>query len=424
VSHDINLSAPQGVYLNELNTKFRAYVGGFGAGKTFVGGLDLGLFAARHPKVVQGYFAPTYRDIRDTYWPTMDEVGFELGFRVKIKTGDKEVELYRGKTCYGTIICRSMEDPSGIIGFKIARAHVDEIDVLPTDKAKNAWRKITARMRLVIPDVVNSIGVTTTPEGFKFVYDTFARPPSTDRERTRLKNYSMVQASTYENADYLPPDYIQSLKDTYPDELITAYLMGEFTNLTSGTVYNSFNRQTNRSRETLQAGEPIKLGMDFNVGNMAACAYVLRENDWHCVDEIKGGVDTPSMIRTLADRYEGHTITIYPDASGKNTSSKGASLSDIGLLRGAGYAIRAKPSNPRVKDRVLAVNMGFQRGRVYVNPDTCPETARCLEQQPYNKQGEPDKTTGLDHQNDAFGYPLAYEMPVVKPTMTATALPF
>jgi hypothetical protein len=424
VSHDIRLSAPQGVYLNELDTKFRAYVGGFGAGKTFVGGLDLGLFAAKHPGVVQGYFAPTYRDIRDTYWPTMDEVGFELGFRVKVKTGDKEVELYRGRSHYGTIICRSMEDPSGIIGFKIARAHVDEIDVLPTDKARNAWRKITARMRLVVPGVVNSIGVTTTPEGFKFVYETFARSPSTDRERVRLRDYSMVQASTYENESYLPPDYIQSLKDTYPDELISAYLMGDFTNLTSGTVYTSFNRQSNRSRETLQPGEPIRLGMDFNVGNMAACAFVLRENDWHCVDELKGGVDTPSMIETMAERYKGHSVIIYPDASGANTSSKGASLSDIGLLRNAGYAIRAKPSNPRVKDRVLAVNMGFQRGRVFVNPDICPETARCLEQQPYNKQGEPDKTTGLDHQNDAFGYPIAYEMPVVKPAMTSTALPF
>ena len=424
MSHEIRLSAPQDIYLNTLDTKFKAYVGGFGAGKTFVGGLDLGLFAAKHPKVVQGYFAPTYRDIRDTYWPTMDEVGFELGFRVKVKTGDKEVELYRGRSYYGTIICRSMEDPSGIIGFKIARAHVDEIDVLPTDKARNAWRKIAARLRLVVPGVVNGIGVTTTPEGFKFVYETFARDPKPD--------YSMVQASTYENAAMvkadgtpaLPPDYIDSLKDTYPDELISAYLMGEFTNLTSGTVYNSFQRETNRSRETLKPGEPIKLGMDFNVGNMAACAFVLRENDWHCVDEIKGGVDTPSMIKTMGERYEGHSVTIYPDASGKNTSSKGVSLSDIGLLRGAGYAIRARPSNPRVKDRVLAVNMAFQNRRVFVNPETCPETARCLEQQPYNKQGEPDKTTGLDHQNDAFGYPLAYEMPVVKPTMTSTALPF
>ncbi len=157
---------------------------------------------------------------------------------------------------------------------------------------------------------------------------------------------------------------------------------------------------------------------------MAACAFVLRENDWHSVDEIKGGVDTPAMIKTIKARYEGHNVTIYPDASGKSASSKGASLSDIGLLRDAGYAIRAKPANPRVKDRVLAVNMGFQKGRVLVNPDTCPETARCLEQQPYDKNGEPDKTSGLDHQNDAFGYPIAYEMPVVRPTMTATPLPF
>ena len=422
MSHEVRLSAPQSIYLNDLDTKFRAYVGGFGAGKTFVGGLDLGLFAARHPGVVQGYFAPTYRDIRDTYWPTMDEVGFELGFRVKIKTGDKEVELYRGRACYGTIICRSMEDPSGIIGFKIARAHVDEIDVLPTDKAKNAWRKITARMRLVVPNVVNGIGVTTTPEGFKFVYETFARPASTDRERTRLIDYSMVQASTYENEAYLPPDYIQSLKDTYPDELISAYLEGQFVNLTSGTVYNAYNRETNRSRETLKPGEPIKLGMDFNVGNMAACAFVLRENDWHCVDELKGGVDTPSMLATMAERYAGHNVTIYPDASGKNTSSKGASLSDIGLLRNAGYSIRAKPSNPRVKDRVLAINVNFQKQRLWVNPDTCPETTRCLEQQSYDKNGEPDKTTGLDHQPDAFGYPIAYELPVIRPINTSTPL--
>ena len=166
------------------------------------------------------------------------------------------------------------------------------------------------------------------------------------------------------------------------------------------------------------------LGMDFNVGNMSACAFVLRGLNWHCVDELKGGADTPSMIATMQDRYSGHHITVYPDASGKNASSKGASLSDIGLLRKAGYAIRAKASNPRVKDRVLAVNMGFESGRVFVNPDTCPETSRCLEQQPYDKNGEPDKTTGLDHQNDAFGYPIAYAMPVVKPTMTAAPLPF
>ena len=64
------LSAPQGIFLNGLNTKFRAYVGGFGSGKTFVGCLDLLTFAAQHPGTVQGYFGATYPSIRDIFYPT------------------------------------------------------------------------------------------------------------------------------------------------------------------------------------------------------------------------------------------------------------------------------------------------------------------------------------------------------------------
>lgn len=409
-----SLSNPQAIFLRDLHTKFRAYVGGFGAGKTFVGSLDLLLFAGQHPGLVQGYFAPTYRDIRDTFWPTIEEAGDMLGFRVTVRSADKEIHLHRGRAYYGTVICRSMDDPGGIVGFKIARAICDEIDVLPTDKATAAWRKIIARMRLVVPGVVNGIGVTTTPEGFKFVYETFARNPGRD--------YSMVQASTYENEQFLPPDYIQSLRDTYPQELIDAYLMGEFVNLTSGTVYRSYDRAGCNSNEEIKPSEPLRIGMDFNIGNMAACVYVLRDSEWHCAEEIKGGRDTPSMIETIKDRYEGHHITVYPDASGKNASSKGASLSDVGLLRQAGFIIRAKDSNPRVKDRVLAVNKAFEGGLLKVNAKACPETARCLEQQAYDKNGEPDKASGFDHQNDAFGYPIAYELPVVKPTFKVTEL--
>lgn len=407
MSHDLILSAPQGVFLNELDSKFRAYVGGFGAGKTYVGSLDLGLFAARNPGLVQGYFAPTYRDIRDTFWPTIDEAGASLGFRVKVKSADKEVSLYRGRGYYGTIICRSMDDPGGIVGFKIARANVDEIDVLPTEKARNAWRKIIARMRLVVPGVVNGIGVTTTPEGFRFVYETFKRNPARD--------YSMVQASTYENERYLPPDYIQSLRETYPQELIDAYLMGEFVNLTSGTVYRSYNRTANRSAETICQNEPLHIGQDFNVGEMFSAVNVARDNDWHTVAELKGILDTPSLIGVLKEKYEGHAIYIYPDASGGSRKTVNASESDIALLTNAGFKVRAKPSNPPVKDRILSVNTAFEKRRLWVNDTNCPTLSEALEQQAYDKNGEPDKTTGHDHPVDAQGYFAHWTMPVVKP---------
>ena len=414
MSHDLTVSAPQGIYLNDLDTKFRAYVGGFGSGKTYVGCLDLGLFAAQHPKVRQGYFAPTYRDIRDTFWPTMDEAAFTLGFTTKIKAGDKEVELYRGRSYYGTTICRSMDDPGGIVGFKIARALVDEIDILSKDKAQAAWRKIIARMRLVIPGVVNGIGVTTTPEGFRFVYDTFKREPKS--------NYSMVQASTYENADFLPPDYISSLLEDYPDELIKAYLMGEFVNLTSGTVYRSYDRQRHGSTESIKGQEPLHIGQDFNVGNMASVVFVQRGDDWHAVDELQGLQDTPHLIQVLSDRYDGHHITMYPDASGGSRKTVNASTSDIALLRRAGHSIRAPESNPPVKDRILAVNTAFEKGKLFINALRCKAYAEALEQQAYDKNGEPDKSGGHDHHPDAGGYFVHQKMPVVKPTFSRQEL--
>lgn len=61
-----------------------------------------------------------------------------------------------------------------------------------------------------------------------------------------------------------------------------------------------------------------------------------------------------------------------------------------------------------------AVNTAFVKGRLFVNAATCPVTAGCLEKQAYDANGEPDKKSGFDHQNDAFGYPVAYEMPIIQ----------
>lgn len=411
MSLDLTVSAPQGIFLDGLNTKFRAYVGGFGSGKTFVGCLDLLLFAGQHPGVAQGYFAPTYRDIRDTFWPTLVEAGELLGFNVVIRRADKEAHLFRGRIFYGVIICRSMDDPAGIVGFKIARALVDEIDILPKDKAEAAWRKIIARMRLVIPGVVNGIGVTTTPEGFRWVYDAFKRAPKSQ--------YSMVQASTYENERYLPPDYIDTLKEDYPDELISAYLMGEFVNLTAGTVYRNYNRGRCRSKETIKGNEPLHVGQDFNVGDMASVINVERQDGWHVVGELTGLQDTPHLVEVIRSRFAGHAVYMYPDASGKSRKTVNASESDLAILRGAGFKVRAKDANPPVKDRILSVNTAYSKGRLWVNDAAAPRFAEAQEQQAYDKNGEPDKTTGHDHLNDAQGYFAHWVMPVRKPVLVA-----
>ena len=73
----------------------------------------------------------------------------------------------------------------------------------------------------------------------------------------------MVQASTYENEEHLPDNYIETLKETYPGELINAYIDGDFVKLTSGTIYNEFDRVKHNTDVTWNGREALHIGMDL-----------------------------------------------------------------------------------------------------------------------------------------------------------------
>lgn len=412
----ISVNRPQGRFL-ALEHKFRAFVAGYGSGKSYVGCIAQCQHYYRHPRINQGYFAPSYPQIRDIFYPTMEEVAYNMGLAIKVNVSDKEVHFYSGNRYRGTTICRSMDRPSTIVGFKIGNALVDELDVMSAIKAKYAWRKIIARMRYNDPTLRNGIDVTTTPEGFKFVYEQFSKLP---QEKPQLqKTYGIIHASTYENAANLPEDYISSLVASYPEQLISAYLNGQFVNLTSGTIYHKFDRKQNGSTETIKDGEPLYIGMDFNVGKMAAVVHVKRDGLPHAVDEIVNGYDTPDVIRIIKERYPTNQVRVYPDASGDNRKSVNASKTDISELQQAGFMVVARASNPFVKDRINAMNAMFCNGegerRYFVNADKCPNYASCLEQQVWGQNGEPDKTAGKDHHNDAGGYFICYDYPIIKP---------
>ncbi|WNW10117.1 terminase family protein [Pseudomonas sp. DTU_2021_1001937_2_SI_NGA_ILE_001] len=425
------LNVPQSQFL-ELPHKFRAFVAGFGSGKTWVGCSALCRHVWEWPRIDSGYFAPTYPQIRDIFYPTIEEVAFDWGLKVRTKESDKEVEFYSGGRYRSTTICRSMEKPQTIVGFKIGHALVDELDVLPAIKAQQAWRKIIARMRYNVPGLKNGVDVTTTPEGFKFVYQQFVKQLREKPEQQ--KRYGLIQASTYDNEANLPDDYIDSLMGDYPPQLISAYLNGQFVNLTSGTIYTAYNRKLNGSQEAVQPGEPIFVGMDFNVGKMSAIVHVKRLGLPHAVDEIVNGYDTPDMIRQLKERYwlyadgeyrNTRQIRVYPDASGDSRKSVNASQTDLALLRQAGFIVSAPAANPPVKDRINSMNAMFCNAkgerRYRVNADKCPTYADDLEQQVWAANGEPDKKQGNDHRPDAGGYFIHKEYAITKYSLSGVS---
>ena len=401
---EINPTVPQDRFIFS-EAPYPALVAGFGAGKTEALIVRSILGKINSPTTDRAFYEPTYDLIRMIAWPRYEEMLSNLNIPYRLTKHPHNVLDIQG--C-GRIIFRSMDTPSRIIGYEVGDSDVDELDTLKRDDAAEVWRRILSRNRQKKPQGKNTAAVATTPEGFRFVYETW--------EQKKRPGYEIIRAPTYSNP-HLPEDYIQSLRDIYPANLLEAYLEGQFVNLTSGTVYIGFNRTTCATNETHKPGEPLFVGMDFNVGNMSAVIHVKRDGKPIAVDEVTKGYDTPDMCRILTERYPGHAIHVYPDASGDSRKSVNASKTDIQILRDHKFTVHAPAKNPPVRDRINAMNAAFGNG-YKVNIDRCPGYTKCLEQQAYDKNGDPDKKQGLDHLPDAGGYFIHRDYPLIKPAMS------
>ena len=392
---------PQNQLVNS-SARFPAMVAGFGAGKTQA-------LMLRTLKLIFGegqdiaYYLPSYPLVRTIAYPRFGEMLDNLGVPWHLNKAEHTIQV-NGKT----IIFRTMDNPDAIVGYEVGDSMVDELDTLPKDKARDAWNKIIARNRQKKKVGINTVAVGTTPEGFRFVYEKWAKDPT--------ESYELIKAPTYSNKKNLPDGYIEALRETYPSNLLQAYLEGEFVNLTAGVVYTNYDRNLCNTDVVAKDGEPLHIGMDFNVNNMAAGIHVMRSGIAYAVDEIIGAADTPAVINIIKSRYPNHAVIVYPDASGAAVSSTNASMSDIKMLKNEGFSINAPRKNGRIRDRVAAVNKALcdpQGNRLYfVNVEKCPNIALGLEQQAYDKNGEPDKTGGFDHLNDGVGYFIVRQFPI------------
>ena len=404
---ELNPTLPQWELMNS-ESRFPAFVGGFGSGKTDSLVNRLLLKKIAYPDNNIGFYEPTWDLVRTIAFPRWEERLTELNIPYKLIKSPMNVIKIEG--C-GDIIFRSMERPERIVGFEVADSGVDELDTLKTKDAEYCWRQIIARNRQKKADgSINSVAVATTPEGFKFVYLKW--------QKNRTASYQLIKAPTSSNAHNLPPGYIDSLAESYPPHLLNAYLEGEFVNLQAGTVYYCFDRRLNHTSEAIQPREPLHIGIDFNVGNMSAVTHVIRDNRPMALDELHGITDTPAMIDTIKSHYPDHAVIVYPDASGRSRKTVNASLSDLQLLKDAGFRVVVDTTNPAVRDRLTSMNAALLNAngerRYLINTEKCPNYTLCLEQQAYDKNGDPDKQHDLDHLPDAGGYFIAKRFPVIK----------
>ena len=371
-------------------------VSGFGAGKTYGLCAKAIYIAAANVGFVSALFEPVAPMLRDILMRSLDDMLEQLGLPFDFRVSPLPEYVLHFAEGDHTILLRTMETWNRIRGQNLCAIGFDEVDTANRRVAEQAARMALARLR---SGNVQQFYIATTPEGFGWAWETFEKNTAPDRR--------LIRARTQDNP-HLPPGFIESLKANYPEQLILAYLEGQFVNLNTGAVYPRFDRAKHLVAEPYDCNsiEPLRIGIDFNIGNMSAVVAVRRGENLLVVDEISGAQDTDALAQELRSRYPQHPIFIYPDASGANRSTN-ATQTDIAILESYGFKNQSPRSNPPVRDRVAAVQALLENGHGKVRLqilNKCIRLIECLELQCYTDRGEPDKDAGFDHMNDALGY--------------------
>ena len=393
-----DLHPGQLAFVDDQTTSILGVSAGYGAGKTRALCAKAVHLAMANQGFIGVVMEPTGPLIRDIWQSDFDDFleAYDIPYTFRASPlPEYTLHLPGGDT---KILCRSFENWQRIIGINGAWILADEIDTVNPSIANKAFPKILGRLR---SGNVRQFAAASTPEGFRWMWQTFASEDGKGREDRRL-----IRMRTQDNP-YLPPDFIERMQANYDPQLLKAYLDGEFVNLTTGQVYDRFDRAKHVAVQMPDISrEPLRIGVDFNVGNMSAVIAIRVGKSLYVVDEISGAHDTDALAQKIKAHYPDHKIYVYPDASGGNRSTN-ATQTDIAILESYGMSNQSPKANPPVRDRVAAVQALLENGKGEVRlkiAASCVKTIECLELQSYTEKGDPDKDAGYDHMNDALGY--------------------
>ena len=394
---------------NKKKARIKAYVGGFGSGKTFSflqetfinlitkinnDGKSNGLVLYPTYNLADSVFVEPFKDI-------LERNGVPYTYNIA---------SHKFRTIYGNIQIYQTRYPQRIVGSSYTYVGIDELDIENFKTAEITVQKALGRLR-GCDDAV--LYITTTPEGFGYTWHLMVQEYN--------DNKLLVHGKTTDNK-YLPESYIQSLKDNYDEKLLKAYIDGEFVNLTQGATYYGFDRELHVGECKYNPNLPIHCGQDFNCDPLASTVSQIYPNGQvKVIKEITlshggdGDLPTQRMCDTIREMFPNNIYYSYPDATGaaKNSSAR---YSDISIIRQNKFIVKVAHINPRVINRVNAVNNQLNKNNILIDK-SCTGLIKDLEQVT-NKAGtrEIDKSNqNLTHLSDAFGYFINWIAPVSKP---------
>ena len=390
------LSKPQKEIINS-DKRFRVLITGRRFGKTFLCIQELAKFS-RYPKRKCQYVAPTYRMAKDIVWSELVDRLTKHKWISKVNHSDLKIILRNGSE----ISLRGADNENSLRGVGLDFLVMDEF----ADIKEHAWYEV---LRPTLSDKNGSALFCGTPRGYgSWSYDLFTKAKEDD-------NWASFQFTTLEGGQVSASE-IQQARQDLDERTFQQEYNASFVNY-AGQIYYNFDRKDSVIGKYTPETSEIHIGMDFNIDPMSAVVAEIKGDNIYIYDEIIiYSSNTDEMVQEIRNRYKDKHIFIYPDPASKQRKTSAGGVTDLAILKNAGFNLRVRNAHPLVRDRINAVNTKLKNAngrRTLFIANDCKNVVKALERQIY-KEGTtlPDKDNNYDHINDALGYFIEYLYPV------------
>lgn len=377
------------------------YVGGYGAGKSYVGAHYAVLAAICNPNCDVAVCEPTRDMLHGVMLPALETAAKNFGVSYEVTKQPFCMKIFYAGNC-SRIHGLSYGIAESIAGFNFVTVVADELDRVPYSEGMRAYENLSARLRqkAIDPSFANNpMLITTTPEGFNVSYDILVKNPSENPELAAMTK--MINAKTRDNP-YLPEQYVRRQEALYSGKIgEKAYLLGEFENLEGSLAAYAYKPIQLASNEN-DTYPWVRIGIDFNTDKTAAVAWYDGEivKEWH---NIQSTFDMVEEVRVWAEMHGNPEILWYPDAAGAfRAASSWQTSHDI--LSSIGEVIAPK-RNPPVRLRWETLNKVLNDDGIKIDKKRTPFLHDALNRVVKDKYGNPkDSTDEYIHICDALGY--------------------
>lgn len=321
------------------------------------------------------FVAPTFQQARQILWEVLkNKVRDHLA--EKINESRLEITLINGSR----ISLKGADRPDTMRGVSLSGLVCDEFATMREPMA--VWQEV---LRPALSDQLGWALFISSPKGRDYFYDLSNEAKSKDGWRS-------WQFTTLQGG-YVPESEVITARNELDERTFRQEYEASFESY-DGLVARDFDRELNKSNETIKDDDTLIIGIDFNVNKMPCSISVLRGKDLHCLDFLFGSFNTEELMKAIQIKYPKHRKIFHTDASGSANKSSAGGQTDITIIRKFGYQVYNLTKNPNIIDRVNAFNGLIKSAsglRKYFVAPHLKKVIETLEKHVFDDNGLPNK---------------------------------